>query len=88
MAFFNVFQSQFYFGFFCERIYFVCLYVCVNILCMYVKNLQSFYFLQQSLPNSEVTILAMKSLKKDVDIYLSDEILESKLREFQVYEIE
>ena len=30
----------------------------------------------------------MKSLKKDVDIYLSDEILESKLREFQVYEIE
>ena len=38
----------------------------------------------QSLPNSEVTMLAMKSLKKDVDIYLADEVLESKLREFQV----
>jgi hypothetical protein len=56
---------------------YVCMYVCITQESEIVISLQS-------LPNSEVTMLAMKSLKKDVDIYLADEVLESKLREFQV----
>ena len=54
---------------------------------MYVCNTQESQIVisLQSLPNSEVTMLAMKSLKKDVDIYLADEVLESKLRYVCMY---